>query len=279
MTDDSRRRRFAARGAVAAAVLALPMTASICYVGAAPAQASALPVAAPDMTEVVAPIPSPGELAKPVAPELVFLDEDGLIEVALERRELADKQREQAEERRERAEEQRERAWEMERERQWERARTSYAQGRQQWAAGRVEYARSRQQWADGRLQWAENRVEHSKEKAKRKEAKALASAGWSEDMGEAIAHSVSTAVSHVPEVINDCRYPETPVQVVEKASGKITMFVCESAGDRIALKALISARAEMAADDEMPANFREEILRDLDREIKKLKKELRSAA
>lgn len=268
MTDDSRRRRFAARGAVAAAVLALPMTASVCYVGASPALAGALP----EMTEVVSPLPD--QIEEPVVEraELVFLDTDGLADVAQER----------MEERRERAAEARERAYELreeahaERERAWEVATEGYAEGRRQWAAGRVQYARGRQQWADGRIAWAEGRVRHAEDKAKGKEAWATANAEWGAELGEAIGNSVAVAFASVPEVIEDCRYPDNPVTTIEK-DGKTTFFVCDTAGDRLALKALEQARKGIQINDRLSDEMREEILRDLDAEIRDLKRSVRS--
>lgn len=275
MTDDSRRRRLAARGAVAAAVLALPMTASVCYVGASPALASALP----EMSEVVSPMPDRVEETIVERAELVFLDTDGLAEVAQERieerRERASEARERAREMREEAHAARDRAH-AERERAWEVASEGYAEGRRQWAAGRVEYARGRQQWADGRIQWAEGRVQHAKDKAKGKEAWATANAEWGAELGNAIGQSVAIAFSSVPEVIEDCRYPDNPVTTIEK-DGKTTFFVCETAGDRLALKALEQARKGIEINDRLSDEMRQEILRDLEAEIRELKRTIRS--
>lgn len=277
MTDDSRRRRIAARGAVGAALLALPMTASICYVGAAPALAGE---ALPEMTEMVEPVaepaalPDPAPVAEPAAlsepaamaehARLAFLDSEAFADAMQERMEHS---RERAEEARERAMEARERAREMR-----ERHDESYADGRRAWAAGRIEYARGRQEWADGRIEWAEGRVEHAEAKARRAEARAHAETG---EWGEAIAESVVTAVSFVPEMIESCRYPDQPVKMVENG-GKQVMYICDSAGDRIALKALEQTRRGIETNDRLSDEIRRDILRDLDEEIRDLKRSLR---
>lgn len=277
MTDDSRRRRIAARGAVGAALLALPMTASICYVGAAPAMAGE---ALPELHEMVEPVaepaalPDPAPVAEPAAlsepapmaehARLAFLDSEAFADAMQERMEHS---RERAEEARERAREARERAREMR-----ERHDESYADGRRAWAAGRIEYARGRQEWADGRIEWAEGRVEHAEAKARRAEARAHAETG---EWGEAIAESVVTAVSFVPEMIESCRYPDQPVKMVENG-GKQVMYICDSAGDRIALKALEQTRRGIESNDRLSDEIRRDILRDLDEEIRDLKRSLR---
>ncbi|MBO6526211.1 M56 family metallopeptidase [Erythrobacter sp.] len=273
MTDDSRRRRFAARGAVAAAVLALPMTASICYVGASPALASA----PPEMTEVVHPVGYEDE--QPVArrAELAFLDTEAMAEVVQER---VEERREKAAEARERAHALREEAHRM-RERAHARREdhsAKYSEERKQWVEGRIQFARGRQQWADGRLQWADGRVQHAKNEAEHSEARAVvyASAGeWEEELGEAIEESVALAMNHVPEVIESCRYPDSPVTTIQK-DDKAVMYICDTAGDRLALKALKNARRGIETDDRVSEETRREILRDLDAEIRELKRSVR---
>ncbi len=274
MTDDSRRRRIAARGAVAAAVLALPMTASVCYSVGSPALAAE----APELSEVVLPVGFDGEEKVATRAKLAFFDSEAM---AADLRERVELQHEQAAEARERAHELREEAHRMR-----ERAHAAreahvekYAEGRKQWAEGRIQYARGRQQWADGRIQWADSRVEHSKAKAKR--AIAHAEAGeWEAELGEAIgesvAASVAVAMSHVPEVVESCKFPDRPVTTIEK-DGKPVMFICDTAGDRMALKALEHARRGIASDAQMSDEIRREILRDLDAEIRELKRTVRS--
>ena len=51
-------------------------------------------------------------------------------------------------------------------------------------------------------------------------------------------------------------------------ADGRTVMYVCESAGDRMALKALRSTRASIAANASMSDEIRREVLRDIDEEI-----------
>ena len=82
--------------------------------------------------------------------------------------------------------------------------------------------------------------------------------------------------MAHVPEVVEDCRYPDAPVTSTE-TDGRVTMFVCDSAGDRLALKALEQARRGIATNDRMSGEMRADILRDLDREIRELKRTIKS--
>ncbi|MFW2350389.1 M56 family metallopeptidase [Qipengyuania sp.] len=279
MTDDSRRRRIAARGAVGAALLALPMTASICYVGAAPALAHETP---PEMTEVVAPVAPVAPPAAPAPPAMVhhaaltYLDGEAMAEHLRERveagRERAELAREKSELARERAGEARDRAAELR-----ERHDESYAEGRRDWAQGRIEYARGRQDWAAGRIEWAAGRVAHAEARAERAEARAYADSGsWGEDMGKAIAQSVTVAVSNVPEVVESCRYPDSPVTSKQK-NGRTVMYVCDTAGDRIALKALEQTRRGIESNDRLSDEIRRDILRDLDEEIGELRRSTRS--
>ena len=276
MSDHSRRRRMAARGAVASAVLALPMTASICYVGAAPAMAGET---SPEMTEVVVPVAAHAAPEHPAAfkhAALTHFDSEAMAEHLRERveasRERAELAREKAELARERAEEARERAVELRVDRD-----ESYAEGRRDWAQGRIEYARGRQDWAAGRIEWAAGRVAHAEAQAQRAEAHAYAESGdWGEEMGKAIAASVTAAVSNVPEVVESCRYPDSPV-TSEQKNGRTVMYVCDTAGDRMALKALEQTRRGIESNDRLSDEIRRDILRDLDDEIRQLRRSTRS--
>lgn len=265
MTDHSRRRRVAARGAVAAAVLALPMTASICYVGVSPATAGDTP----EPTEAVwalADTEQPVSVDRNVEhilkrAELAHLDVEAMTEMIEDRVERAETIRERAEESRERAEELRE---------------EHLADGRREWTEDRIRYAQDRKQWADGRVQWAESRAASAESQAKSARARAVAHAEWTNDLGETIGKSVVIGMANVPEVIEDCRYPDNPVTSIEN-DGRVTMYICDTAGDRLALKALRQARQGIETNSRLSDEMRQEILRDLDEEIRELKRAIRS--
>ncbi len=265
MTDHSRRRRVAARGAVAAAVLALPMTASICYVGVSPATAGDTPepteaVWALADTEQPVPVDRNVEHILKRA-ELAHLDVEAMTEMIEDRVERAETIRERAEESRERAEELRE---------------EHLADGRREWTEDRIRYAQDRKQWADGRVQWAESRAASAESQAKSARARAVAHAEWTNDLGETIGKSVVIGMANVPEVIEDCRYPDNPVTSIEN-DGRVTMYICDTAGDRLALKALRQARQGIETNSRLSDEMRQEILRDLDEEIRELKRAIRS--
>ncbi|AXK42731.1 M56 family metallopeptidase [Erythrobacter aureus] len=265
MTDHSRRRRVAARGAVAAAVLALPMTASICYVGVSPATAGDTP----EPTEAVwalADTEQPVSVDRNVEhivkrAELAHLDVEAMTEMIEDRVERAETIRERAEESRERAEELRE---------------EHLADGRREWTEDRIRYAQDRKQWADGRVQWAESRAASAESQAKSARARAVAHAEWTNDLGETIGKSVAIGMANVPEVIEDCRYPDNPVTSIEN-DGRVTMYICDTAGDRLALKALRQARQGIETNSRLSDEMRQDILRDLDEEIRELKRAIRS--
>lgn len=265
MTDHSRRRRVAARGAVAAAVLALPMTASICYVGVSPATAGDTPEpteavwALADTEEPVSVDRNVEHIVKRA--ELAHLDVEAMTEMIEDRVERAETIRERAEESRERAEELRE---------------EHLADGRREWTEDRIRYAQDRKQWADGRVQWAESRAASAESQAKSARARAVAHAEWTNDLGETIGKSVVIGMANVPEVIEDCRYPDNPVTSIEN-DGRVTMYICDTAGDRLALKALRQARQGIETNSRLSDEMRQEILRDLDEEIRELKRAIRS--
>ncbi|MXO95552.1 hypothetical protein GRI34_03855 [Erythrobacter aquimaris] len=265
MSDISPRRRIAGRATLASAFLAVPLTASVCFAEvsamtpvddvavAEPAPLAdftyPLPPAPPEAPEVPGNIEVPAPPVAPLAPPAPDVE-----------RAQADAKRAMTEARRMHAEAKRE-------EKRW--AGEAYGEGRKVWADSRLAYAESRQDWADSRISYAE---------AKKEKAEA-----WSEARQEqleaeteaAVAHAVAEAIAAVPEVIEKCVYPDRPVTTKVKANGKTVMYVCESAGDRLALSAIRGARKAIAKDRSLSAEIREEILRDLDEEIAELESSL----
>ncbi|MBX7499882.1 M56 family metallopeptidase [Qipengyuania sp. YG27] len=297
MTDDSRRRRMAARGAVGAALLALPMTASICYVGAAPALAGE---AQPEMTGMVNPVAEPDMLADP-APiaehaQLAFLDSEAFADALRDRMEES---RERAEEARERAAEARERAQEAREE--MAEARAELREIEREIARGDHDALSHRQINWNGK-DWDE--MSASERKAFEKEMKKLrlkfAEGGeFSVEMERALdqmradgemqrelrkatarvhaesrvaiaeAHaSAAAARASAPRVVEKCIDNESPVTSRTDSRGRTVLYVCEEFGDRVALKAMQSARHAIARDRNLSSEARAEALRELDEEI-----------
>ena len=281
MTDHSRRRQLTARAALAGALLALPATASIAY---AHAVAEPLPEAAalPDVAEWVDPV-----VEAELAPEHDWMAEPDALAVAepaelasIDKQAFAETLRERAEAGMERAEAAQERA-----ERRRKRIEltqghvdASYAEGRQQWAEGRIQYARSRQQWADGRVQHAMSHADRAAAKAEASVSHAVSSATHHATASAiAMADSISRSVAeNTPKVIESCRFPNQPVTSVTER-GRVMMYVCDSAGDRIALKALRETRQSIERNEGLSDEIRAEILRDFDREIADLEASIRS--
>lgn len=253
MEDVTPRRRMVARSAIAASLLALPMTASIGYSSATAASASDAETIAAFMPEVPTAPPAPEAPLPPEAPLAPEPPEAPEVWSVEEREELREELREQRLERHEQR-----REW---REQQQEELREARLEAREDRAEGRI-------QWAEGRKQWAEGRVQHAVAQQDRAEAHAYA---MSDAEIEKIEKSVELAMRHVPEVVESCRYPDAPVTSIEGRDGRVTMYICETAGDRLALKALKQARAGIAHSTNLSAETRREVLRDLDREIAEL--------
>ncbi|UYH55973.1 M56 family metallopeptidase [Qipengyuania sp. SS22] len=281
MTDDSRRRRFAVRGAVVAAVFTLPMTASIGYaevISASPEESFALqtPVAPPPPFAPVAP-EAPESVIEFVAIEQGFERAERQRELAAEKRELAAEKREEAAEKYEKAAEKREKAAEKRKHADKLRAKqvASYTADRQQWVEGRIEHARGRQEWAVQTIASVENRVAHAEATSRRMEAHVEVGGEWGKKLDEEIPRSVAVSIDHGPKVIESCRYPDVPAKKV-KSNGEVFLYVCHTAGDRIALKSLAKTRDKIAGNTSLPDEVRRDMLEDLDAEIRELKRSLR---
>ena len=267
MEDVTPRRRMVARSAIAASLLAVPMTATIGYSTAVAAPADDGEAVAAFLPEMPLAPPVPEAPLPPEAPLAPEPPADPEVWSQDELEELREDLREQRLERREQRREWREERQEKLREARLE-AREEQAEGRKEWARGRVAYAEGRIQWAEGRKQRAEGRVQHAVAQQDRAEAHAYA---MSDAEIEHIEKSVELAMRHVPEVVESCRNPDAPVTSIEGRDGHVTMYICETAGDRLALKALRQAREGIAHSANLSAETRREVLRDLDEEIAEL--------
>lgn len=84
-------------------------------------------------------------------------------------------------------------------------------------------------------------------------------------EAGRAAAHAAALAA---PKVVVSCKYPDQPVTSASGKDGKVTLFVCKTAGERIRRDALRHAREAVAADRNLSADERAEALRSIDAEI-----------
>lgn len=281
MDDGSRGRRWAARGAVAAALLAVPMTASISYaepVAAPEAPAAPFAPTAPVAAAIAAPDapPAPDAPDAPPAPE-----EPGEREftAAVERR--IEREFIRAERDIERAEREIERARETVARVERDPARHARWDGRdwdqmsdKEKRAFKKEMAQLRKDLADGgkvqrELQQIEARqVDRAESRREVQVALAEAHAEAAQVRAEAVAEK---AVASAPKVVMKCLDKDRAVTTKVDAKGRTTMYVCESYGDMVALKALKHTRKSIASDSKWSDETRAEILADIDAEIARL--------
>ena len=275
MTDHSRRRRFAVRGAVAAAVFALPMTASIGYAEGIAAHVPEEPFA---LQTPVAP-PQPLAPEAPDAPQAPEPPSDREFVAAMER--TIEREFDRAERDIERAERELERARESMARVERDPARHARWDGRnwdqmsdKEKRAFKKEMAQLREDLADGgkvqrELQQIEARqVDRAESRREVQLALAEAHAEVAQVRAEAVAEK---AIASAPKVVMKCLDKDRAVTTKVDAKGRTTMYVCESYGDTVALKALKHTRESLAADRNWSDEMRAEILADIDAEIERL--------
>ena len=281
MDDGSRGRRWAARGAVAAALLAVPMTASISYaepVAAPEAPAAPFAPTAPVAAAFAAPDapPAPAAPDAPPAPEEPDARE---FTAAVERR--IEREFIRAERDIERAEREIERARETVARAERDPARHARWDGRdwdqmsdKEKRAFKKEMAQLREDLAEGgkvqrELQQIEARqVDRAESRREVQVALAEAHAEAAQVRAEAVAEK---AVASAPKVVMKCLDKDRAVTTKVDAKGRTTMYVCESYGDMVALKALKHTRKSIASDSKWSDDTRAEILADIDAEIARL--------
>ena len=281
MDDGSRGRRWAARGAVAAALLAVPMTASISYaepVAAPEAPAAPFAPTAPVAAAFAAPDapPAPAAPDAPPAPE----KPDAREFIAAQERRI-EREFIRAERDIERAEREIERARETVARVERDPARHARWDGRdwdqmsdKEKRAFKKEMAQLRKDLADGgkvqrELQQIEARqVDRAESRREVQVALAEAHAEAAQVRAEAVAEK---AVASAPKVVMKCLDKDRAVTTKVDAKGRTTMYVCESYGDMVALKALKHTRKSIASDSKWSDDTRAEILADIDAEIARL--------
>ena len=281
MDDGSRGRRWAARGAVAAALLAVPMTASISYaepVAAPEAPAAPFAPTAPVAAAFAAPDapPAPAAPDAPPAPE-----EPGEREFIAAQERRIEREFIRAERDIERAEREIERARETVARAERDPARHARWDGRdwdqmsdKEKRAFKKEMAQLREDLAEGgkvqrELQQIEARqVDRAESRREVQVALAEAHAEAAQVRAEAVAEK---AVASAPKVVMKCLDKDRAVTTKVDAKGRTTMYVCESYGDMVALKALKHTRKSIASDSKWSDETRAEILADIDAEIARL--------
>ena len=281
MDDGSRGRRWAARGAVAAALLAVPMTASISYaepVAAPEAPAAPFAPTAPVAAAFAAPDapPAPAAPDAPPAPE-----EPGEREFIDAQERRIEREFIRAERDIERAEREIERARETAARAERDPARHARWDGRdwdqmsdKEKRAFKKEMAQLRKDLVDGgkvqrELQQIEARqVDRAESRREVQVALAEAHAEAAQVRAEAVAEK---AVASAPKVVMKCLDKDRAVTTKVDAKGRTTMYVCESYGDMVALKALKHTRKSIASDSKWSDETRAEILADIDAEIARL--------
>ena len=281
MDDGSRGRRWAARGAVAAALLAVPMTASISYaepVAAPEAPAAPFAPTAPVAAAFAAPDapPAPAAPDAPPAPE-----EPGAREFTAAQERRIEREFIRAERDIERAEREIERARETVARVERDPARHARWDGRdwdqmsdKEKRAFKKEMAQLREDLAEGgkvqrELQQIEARqVDRAESRREVQVALAEAHAEAAQVRAEAVAEK---AVASAPKVVMKCLDKDRAVTTKVDAKGRTTMYVCESYGDMVALKALKHTRKSIASDSKWSDETRAEILADIDAEIDRL--------
>ncbi len=266
MTDDTRRRRIVARGTIAAALLALPLTASICYaeaIAASPAAPSApLPPEAPTAPSAPMPPLAPEAPLPPEAPgseqEMSRLEREfdaAVRDLDAAERDFAKSERQLRDIERdvERGEgttiEKHRIVWNG---KEWDALSPAERKALQK------EMKALRKKFADG----GEFQVEM--ERARREFAE---DGKMRREMQLAFAEA-ARAQAMAPRVVMACKDDDTPVTSETDADGKTTLFVCESFGDRVAVKALRAARRAIAIDRNLSEEERAEALQELDAEI-----------
>ena len=281
MDDGSRGRRWAARGAVAAALLAVPMTASISYaepVAAPEAPAAPFALTAPVAAAFAAPDapPAPAAPDAPPAPE-----EPGERDFIAAQERRIEREFIRAERDIKRAEREIERARETVARAERDPARHARWDGRdwdqmsdKEKRAFKKEMAQLREDLAEGgkvqrELQQIEARqVDRAESRREVQVALAEAHPEAAQVRAEAVAEK---AVASAPKVVMKCLDKDRAVTTKVDAKGRTTMYVCESYGDMVALKALKHTRKSIASDSKWSDDTRAEILADIDAEIARL--------
>ncbi len=262
MSDISSRRRWAGRTGIAAAMFALPLTASVCY-----SQASAAPEppafpTAPEAPSAPGPVVPDAPPAPPLPPEVPATDHARAMahaENALER----------GEEEMERAEH----AFEKTEHRKVTRNRVVRLNGENWNALSPEERDELKAELRELRAEISEDGELHRELEELRRE---LGENGeMRREIEVAVAEAVgarAVALASAPRVVMKCKDKTNYIRTEQDAHGRMTMFVCEANAEKLALNALRSARTAIGSERNLTGSQRAEALRSIDEEIASLK-------
>ncbi len=273
MNDVSPRRRLASRLTIGAAVIALPLTATISY-AAADAEAPLPPLAlAPPAPPQAPGAPRPPEA--PLAPEAEQVElQQELAEVEREIDEVQDELREvEVEVRRELDE-------------MAEHEEHRVVSARNLRALTAKERAEIKSALKVAKLEAREKARINEAIKARKLSAEdraeihlALAESmkelhlqlGEQGELRKSIRLSIESAKNGVPTVVTKCGTHHEIGESEVGADGRTRIFVCESKVNKLALDSVRDARKSIAKDKSLDAETKAEVLRSLDAEIAKL--------
>lgn len=246
MSDVSPRRRLTGRAAIAGAFLAVPLTASVCYADGVP---NALIASAAAAESAVA-----TSQKRVVEEKIVEREVEGSHhDAGDDHHEVIEVERKTDDGRVHRIEKRHIRIPAEKWDRMSEEERAKY----------RAEMAELRAKFAEGgemQMEMEKLRREFAEDGETRRQIR----------LAVAEAHK---AGEMAPEVVISCKDKQSPVTSETDANGKTTLFVCETAADKIALRAMKKARGAIAADTSLSAAERAEALRSLDAKIAEAEK------
>lgn len=280
MSDISPRRRLTARATIVSAFLAVPLTASYCFAEGPPdsliASAQAAETEADEWNEAG---------VRQAEEELAEAETEIEREFDRAQQEFTDAESELDEAQVEIAEIRRE----VERGDESVLAKRKIRYNGKTWAemdeAERAEFHKEMRRLekrfgedGDVRRQMRQLSRDFAKDGAKRKEVRqALAEARKAQAVAMAAApHAAEVrarALAVAPRVVTGCKDQYAPVTTETDRDGRTVMYVCETAGDKIALRAIRQARTALASSTSITADDRAEALRELDEEIAELER------
>ena len=261
MSDISPRRRLTGRVAIATAFLAVPLTASIVYAEGAP-RALAAAAQAAEVEEWTTSEVRQQQAEPEVDVERQFDEAE---------RDLADAERDLDKAEREIVEIKRE--IEAGKDRKIVKRKIRY-NGKDWSEMSEAERAKLREEMAELRQKFGENGELREEMRELRRE---LGENGeMRRDIRLAVAEAQASATharAMAPQVVVACKDEYSPVTSETDGQGRTTLFVCETAGDKIALRAIKQARAAIASERSLSAEERAEALRSLDEEIAEIER------
>lgn len=253
MSDISRRRRIAGRLLLGTAAIALPLTASVSYAAGTPDEIESVDVA-PSVAAVPAPPAAPAAPlppAAPLAPDAPVAPEAPVAPKAEKNVQV------------------------------FKIKRKDGADGEQVFAIRadhKLSEAQRRKFEEMGKKFASEDWEKFAERQAKMAEKMAESQAQWTirlRDMDKEIAAHMASVEDHMPLVEERCDDKGTTTREWTDDKGRKHIMICEREIQRVAMNSaamgLRQARASIAANREMSADVRDEVLQELDAEIERI--------